>query len=186
MINIKEMSTESMNNINYPEVNNNFYEKYNPQIRAIVTRILNNAGRNQDIGDCVNTVYLELMEKLQQYNDTRGSMGAFVAIVARSTALDYCRSNQHKQGELIGDDKLDFLSEPIEFENKVEFEMLVESILAKLNEQENLLFTFRYILFYSPEEIAKIFKIKRNAVDGRLNRLRKKVKKLLIKGGVIL
>ena len=50
------------------EVNNNFYEKYNPQIRAIVIRILNNAGQNQDIEDCVNTVFLELMEKEgQQY-----------------------------------------------------------------------------------------------------------------------
>ena len=57
------------------EVNNNFYEKYHPQIRAIVIRILNNANQSQDIEDCVNTVFLELMEKLQQFNETRGSMG---------------------------------------------------------------------------------------------------------------
>jgi len=74
----------------------------------------------------------------------------------------------------------------METEDKIEFQMLVESILEKLNEQENALFTFRYILFYSPEEIAKIFKIKRNAVDGRLNRLKNKVKQLLIKGGTII
>ncbi|MCL2095928.1 MAG: sigma-70 family RNA polymerase sigma factor [Oscillospiraceae bacterium] len=176
-----------MDNINSaPEVNNNFYEKYNPQIRAVVTRILNGAGKSQDIDDCVNTVYLELIEKLRQYNEMRGSLATFVAVVARSAALDYCRSNLRRTGELIGDDKIDFLTEPVEIENNIEFQMLVESILEKLNERENILFTFRYLLFYSPEEIAKIFKIKRNAVDGRLNRLRKKVKKLLIKGGVIL
>jgi len=166
------------------EVSNNFYEKYNPQIRAVVTRILNNAGQSQDIDDCVNTVFLGLMEKLQQYNETRGSMGAFVAIVTRSVALDYCKGNKHKLGELIGDDNIDFLSEPLEFGSETEFNMLIESIHKKLNEQENILFTMRFILFYSPEEIAKAFNISRNAVDIRVNRLKKKIKNFLRKGGV--
>ena len=168
------------------EVNDSFYEKYNPQIRAIVTRILNYANKSGEIDDCVNNVFLKLMENLQQYNETRGSMGSFIAIVARSTALDYCRSNMRKSGELVGDDKLDFLSEPIEFEDKIEFQMLVDSILEKLNEKESILFTMRYILFYSPEEIAKAFNITRNAVDIRVNRLKKKVKNFLTKGGLIL
>jgi len=177
-----------MENLNssISEVNNSFYEKYNPQIRAIVTRILNNAGQSRDINDCVNTVFLELMERLQQYNETRGSMAAFVSIITRSVALNYCKSNTRKIGELIGDDNIDFLSEPLEFENDVEFEMLVNGILEKLNEKESILFTMRFILFYSPEEIAKTFKIKRNAVDVRLNRLKSKIKNFLIKGGITL
>jgi len=175
------------NNIsNLSEVNNNFYEKYNPQIRAIVTRILTNANQSQDIDDCVNTVFLGLMEKLQNYNETRGSMAAFVAIIARSGALDYCKSNKNKLGELIGDDTIDFLAEPLEFKTEVEFDMLVESIHAKLSEKENILFTMRFILFYSPEEIAEAFKISRNAVDIRVNRLKNKIKNFLTKGGIVL
>ena len=166
------------------EVNNNFYDKYNPQIRSIVTRILRNANQAGDIDDCVNTVFLELMENLQKYNETRGSMAAFVAIITRSTALDYCKGNMRRPGELIGDDKLDFLSEPMGFESGVEFKMLVESILEKLNKEERVLFTMRYVLFYSPEEIAKSFKIKRNAVDMRVKRLKAKVKNFLLKGGI--
>ena len=180
-INIDKVDTN-----NICEINDSFYEKYNPQIRAIVTRILNYANQTSDIDDCVNTVYIELIEKLRQYNETRGSMGAFVAIVARSTALDYCRHNTRRNGELIGDDKIDFLSEPIEFEDNVEFELLVKSIKEKLNEQEIILFTMRYIYYYTPEEIAKVLKIRRNTVDKRVSRLKSKVKKLLIKGGVIL
>jgi len=175
------------NTDNILEINNSFYEKYNPQIRAIVTRILNSANQSHDIDDCVNNVYLELMGNLQKYNETRGSMAAFVAIITRSTALDYCRGNMRKPGELIGDDKIDFLSEPIEFENKIEFEMLVENILKKLNKQEQVLFTMRYILFYSPDEIAKSMKIRRSAVDMRVSRLKSKIKNFLIKeGGVTL
>ena len=173
---------------NTPEINNNFYEKYNPQIRAIVTRILSNANQSQDIDDCVNTVFLGLMEKLRQYNETRGSMGAFVAIITRSVALDYCRSNKNKIGELIGDDNIDFLSVPLEFDfdSEAEFNMLVESIHKKLSEKENILFTMRFILFYPPEEIAKAFNISRNAVDIRVNRLKNKIKGFLRKGGISL
>jgi len=182
MIHVKEMGADKMNDIN--EVSNHFYDKYNSQIRAIVSRILTNANQTRDIDDCVNTVYLELMEKLQQYSETRGSMAAFVAIIARSAAIDYCRSNMRKPGELIGDDMIDFLAEPIEFESQIEFQMLVESILAKLNKSQRILFTMRYILFYSPEEIAKALKIRRGAVYMRLSTLKRKVRDLLIKGGI--
>ena len=174
----------NMNNVNLTEVNSSFYEKYNPQIRKIVTRILKNAGQADDIDDCVNTVYLELMAKLQLYNETRGSMGAFVSIIARSGALNYCKSNKRKIGELIGDDNIGFLSEPLGFEDEVEFDMLVENIMAKLNQQETVLFTMRFILFYPTEDIAKAFKITRNAVDVRINRLKGKVKNFLTKGGI--
>lgn len=178
-INVNEINTK-----NTYAVDDRFYEKYNPQIRAIVGRILNCANQIRDIDDCVNTVYVGLMEKLRQYNETRGSMGAFVAIIARSTALNYCRSNMRKTGELIGDKNIDFLSEPIEFEDKVEFEMLVDNIRKKLNKQELILFGMRYIYYYSPEEIAKAFKITRNTVNKRVSRLKNKIKKLLVKGGI--
>jgi RNA polymerase sigma-70 factor (ECF subfamily) len=168
------------------EINNNFYVKYNPQIRVIVARILNNSNQSGDIDDCVNTVYLALMEKLQLYSETRGSMGAFVATVTRTIALNYCRDNKRKPDELIGDDKLDFINGPIKVEDDVEFHILVETIAKKLNDEENVLFTMKYIYFYSPEEIAKAFKIKRNAVDARLNRLKSKVKNYLTKGGISL
>ena len=174
------------NNSNITEVSNNFYVKYNPQIRSIVTRILTGANQSGDIEDCVNTVFLELMERLQQYNETRGSMGAFVAIIARSTALNYRKSNMRKNGELIGDDKLDFLSEPMGFEDKITFQMLVDGIIKKLNDDENALFVMKYIFFYSSEEIAENLKITRNAVDLRTARLKRKIKKFLTRGGVIL
>ena len=166
------------------EVNNNFYKKYQPQIRAIVSRILTKAGQARDIDDCVSIVFLELIEKLQQFNETRGSMAPFITVIARSAALNYCRDNRRQIHELIGDNKIDFLSEPIAFEDNIEFEMLVKNIKEKLTEQETILFTMRYICYYTPEEIAKAFKIKRNTVDKRIGRLKNKVKKLLIKGGI--
>ena len=185
-INIDKCEDIEIINSSLPEVNGIFYEKYNSQICVIVARILSLAGQTRDIDDCVNNIYLELIGKLKQYNETRGSIGAFVSIIARSAALNYCRSNMRKFNELIGDDKIDIISEPVEVEDKVEFEMLVKSIKEKLNKEERILFTMRYIYYYSPEEIAKVFQIRRNTVDKRISRLRSKVKNILIKGGIIL
>ena len=111
-------------------------------------------------------------------------MAAFVAVVSRSVALNYCKSSNRKTNELVGDDKLDFLAEPLEYENEVEFNMLVESILKNLNKKERVLFTMRYLYFYSPEEIAKALQIRRSAVDMRVSRLKNKIKNFLLKGGI--
>ena len=173
-------------NDNIFAVNNNFFDKYNPTIRAIVTNILKQADQSQDIDDCVNTVFLNLMEKLQQYNEHRGSMAAFVIVIARSTALNYRKNNIRKTFELIGEDKIDFITDNLNFESEVEFQMLVKSIVEKLNEKENILFTMKFILFDSADEIAKTFGINKNAVEVRINRLRKKIQKFLTKGGIIL
>lgn len=167
------------------EINNNFYEKYNSTIRGIVVNILKHTNQSQDIDDCVNTVFLNLMENLQKFNETRGSFSAFVIIIARSTALDYRRNSNRKISELVSDDKIDFLGEPIGFENEVEFDMLVQKIiLEKLNNDERRLYTMKYILFDPPDEIAKCFNINRNAVDARIHRLKSKIKKLMKKGGI--
>jgi len=184
-MNVREIEIMD-NDISGVKADNNFYEKYIPQIRAVITRILTNAGQARDIEDCMSTVYIELIEKLQQYNEMRGSMAAFITVIARSVALNYCRDNKRNICELIGDDKIDFLSKPLRFESEVEFNMLIKSLFEKLNDNECALFTMRFLLFEPTEEIAKAFKISRNTVDKRVSRLKSKVKKLLIKGGIIL
>jgi RNA polymerase sigma-70 factor (ECF subfamily) len=175
-----------MSGNNIFEVNNSFIEKYSSMIRGIVTNILKPANQSQDIDDCVNNVFLNLIEKLQQYNETRGSMAAFVIIIARSTALNYRKNNIRKTGELIGDENIDFINGNLNFENEVEFKMLIKHILGQLNEKESLLFTMKFILFDSTEEIAKTFNINKNTAEVRVNRLKKKIKKFLTKGGIIL
>jgi RNA polymerase sigma factor (sigma-70 family) len=88
--------------------------------------------------------------------------------------------------ELIGDAKFDYISDNLKFENDVDFKLLVSSILGKLNEKEKNLFTMKFILFDSAEEIAKTFGINKNTAEVRINRLRKKIKKFLTKGGILL
>ena len=171
---------------NISEINNNFFHKYELDIRAIVAKILYYSNQEHNIDDCVNDVYLRLMENLQKYNETRGSMAAFVAVIARSTALNYCKGNRHKLNELIGDEKIDVLTDPINVEDEIKFKILVENITEKLKEEDRILFTMRYIYYFTPEEIAKEFNIKLGTVYKRINRLKDKVKKFLTKEGILL
>lgn len=167
-------------------VNSDFYHEYYLQIKTIVIRILQCSNQLDEVEDCVNTVFLEIINKTKKYDEQRGNINAFVAVIARSTALNFRKKNIRKSGELIGDENLDFLSAPIKYQDEIEFNLLVETIISKLNKRERLLFTMRYLYFYSPEEIAKTLNIKRSAVDMRTNRLKNKIKKYLIKGGIIL
>jgi len=185
---LDSMNMKEIENIsdNISEINNNFYNKYNLDIRAIVAKILYYSNQECYIEDCVNDVYLRLIENLRQYNETRGTMAAFVAIIARSTALNYCKGNKHKPSELIGDEKIDVLSGPINVEDEIGFKTLVENITKKLKEEERILFTMRYIYYFTPEEIAKEFNINLGAAYKRITRLKNKVKNLLTKGGIIL
>ena len=171
---------------NISEINNNFYVKYNLEIRAIVAKILYYSNQESYIDDCVNEVYLRLIENLQQYNETRGTMAAFVAIIARSTALNYCRGNKYKPDELIGGEKIDVLRDPVNVEDEIGFKILVESITKKLKADERILFTMRYIYYFTPEEIAKEFNINLGTAYKRITRLKNKVKNFLTKGGIIL
>ena len=180
--------TETADNHDNPAlkniINNDFYDEYYPQIRAITARILQISNQTDEIDDCVNTIFLELMTKFKNYDESRGSIGAFVAVVARSTALNYRKNALRKSAELVGDEKLDFLAKPIEYQDETDFNLLADSITEKLNKEERILFSMRYLYHYSPEEIAKALKIKRSAVDMRVMRLKAKIKKYLIKGGI--
>jgi len=191
IINLMDMETVNIsmdeNNIKPKlEINNSFYDKYHPQIRSVVSRILTYNNQQRDIDDCVSVVFLDLMERLQQYNEARGSMGAFVTVIARSAALNYCKSNTRKSSELIGDDKIDVLLSPIEYHDETEFDLLVESIISRLNKDEKILFTMRYLYYYTPEETAKALNIRRSAVDMRTTRLKNKIKKFLDRGGILI
>jgi len=177
---IKEIENKESNISEISDI----YSKYNLDIRAIVAKILYYSNQERDIDDCVNDVYLRLIENLQQYNETRGTMAAFVAIIARSTALNYCKGNMRKLNELIGDENIDVLCDPINVEDETGFKILIENITKKLKHEERILFTMRYVYYFTPEEIAKEFSINLGAAYKRITRLKNKVKKLLTKGGI--
>ena len=59
---------------------------YGPLMRYIIAPILPNP---QDREDCLSEVTLRVWEKVQQYDQKRGSWSAWLTAITRNTALNY-------------------------------------------------------------------------------------------------
>ncbi|MGZ9585664.1 RNA polymerase sigma factor [Paenibacillus marinisediminis] len=75
-----------------------FYQKYSPFIMQIALRIM---GDRMEAEDVCQDVFLEIIKKADQYNASRGSLEAWIAIMTRSRCIDSLRKRQRNAtGEL--------------------------------------------------------------------------------------
>ena len=74
---------------------------YGPLMRYIIAPILKNP---QDQEDCLLEVTMRAWEKIEQFNQNRGSWSAWLTAVARNTALNYVRNiSRHNNVEEISE-----------------------------------------------------------------------------------
>ncbi|MGN7382848.1 Sigma-K factor [Chlamydia abortus] len=82
---LKEMSKGSI------EAFELFYESYVPLIYQIALKI---TGNRMDAEDVCQDLFLEIVNKAEQYDPERGSMEAWLAVRTKSRCLDRIRRNQ--------------------------------------------------------------------------------------------
>lgn len=68
-----------------------FYERYASRVLHIATRIV---GDQMEAEDICHDLFLEVWKKADQYDPERGSVEAWLAVKARTRALDRLRRNQ--------------------------------------------------------------------------------------------
>ena len=74
---------------------------YGPLMRYIIAPILKNP---QDQEDCLLEVTMRAWEKIEQFNQNRGSWSAWLTAVTRNTALNYVRNiSRHNNIEEISE-----------------------------------------------------------------------------------
>ena len=75
---------------------------YGPLMRYIIAPILQNP---QDQEDCLSEVAMRVWEKIEQFNQERGSWNAWLTAITRNAALNYKRdTRRHNSVEEIPDD----------------------------------------------------------------------------------
>ncbi|GIP32904.1 RNA polymerase sigma factor [Paenibacillus sp. J2TS4] len=84
---LKEMSKGSL------EAFELFYESYVPLVYQIALKI---TGNRMDAEDVCHDLFLEIVNKAEQYDPERGSMEAWLAIRTKSRCLDRIRRNQRR------------------------------------------------------------------------------------------
>ena len=165
-----------------------FYQMYHATAQYVVGNILRGCGSAEDVEECVNDALYQAMTSMDQYDAKRGTVKTFAGVIARSTAL-------MRRRELMRHPTVSFEEVPkgnggkewqgititYEPEHRIEYQELVQSIIRGLKPKEQELFTLYFLMQMPPADIAKRLHITRGAVDTRVNRLRKKMIRELLK-----
>lgn len=159
------------------------YDQYAPVARQVINRILYPAGSREDVEELVQDVMWELLEHPEKYQEERGSLTVYVAVLSRSRALN-ARKKLGCLRTVPMEGMMELGYEDSRLVKELELKELVGRILASLKPREQRLFTMRFLYHMTIEEIAVHLKCSRGAVDVRISRLRRKLETLFAAQGI--
>lgn len=149
-------------------------QQYGPFLRYILTPILRNASEREE---CFSEVIARIWQKQAQYDPAKGSWKAWMAAIARNTALNWNRGR--KQMEPLAEEIPTDTIAPEEILLRKERQKALEQALLQVSRQERLLFYRKYYYMQSTAQIARELGVTERAVEGKLYRLKKKLRNLL-------
>ena len=150
---------------------------YGPLMRYIIAPILKNA---QDREDCLSEVLLRVWERIGQFDPEKGSWTAWLTAVTRNAALNQARALA-RHGDL-GDIPPDTPSpepEPEAVLLRQERHAALSQALQQLSAGDRLLFYRKYYYLQATAQIASELGMTERAVEGRLYRLKQRLRQLL-------
>ncbi len=149
-------------------------DRYSSKLRRVVRRRLKTA---TDVDDCLSEVFGDLWQNRQTYHGE--NLSALLCVMARRRAVDYLRREYHRQTEPLEDveyEASDGFSLEGDFEEKEARAELIAEI-KRLGDVDAALVVGRYYLGLSGDELAAKYGMTRNAVDIRIHRAVKKLRK---------
>lgn len=143
-------------------------------IRGILPDVL-------DQDECLNDILMRIWERIELYDSGKGAFEAWMVTIARNTALNRVRTLQrtYSQTEAVTELLPDAMPSPEELLLLKERAKRIRNLADELPPKERLLFYRKYYYMQSTEQIAAELGLTIRAVEGRLYRLRKKLRKEL-------
>ena len=154
-------------------------EKYNKLLWVIVGGILNNVGTSEDIEECISDVYVSLWLKPKAYDSRKGTLKTYLAIVARSKALD--RYRQLTKVKIVELDEAISSSDDDLFEYIAKRDMYSElyEAIRSLKEPDREILIRRYFFNEKPAVIAEKTSLPPKEIENRLYQSKIRLKKSL-------
>lgn len=148
---------------------------YGPLMRYIIAPILSNA---EDREECLSEAAMRVWEKIRQYDDDHGSFNAWLTAIARNTALNRLRRTTNEDNEIPESTPA---PEPTPEEQllRKERQNAVKRALGQLSQSDRNLFYRKYYYLQSTAQIAAESGMTERAVEGKLYRLKKRLRKML-------
>lgn len=154
-----------------------FLKEYTALLCYVIAPILK---RKEDREECVSEAAMQVWEKIDSYDATRGSFRAWLTAVARNVALNRLRKERgFESGEEIPDELASPKPTPEEAVIKKEREAALVLALEQLKPKERELFYRKYYYMQSTAQIGAELGMTERAVEGKLYRLKKHLRKIL-------
>lgn len=148
-----------------------------PLMRYIIAPIVPNA---LDREECLSEASLRVWNKIAQFDAARGSWSAWLTAVTRNTALNFQRSAQHHSSvQSIPEGTPAPGASPEEAILQAERSAALHDALARLGQNDRALFYRKYYYLQSTAQIASELGMTVRAVEGRLYRLKKQLRRML-------
>ena len=150
---------------------------YGPLMRYIIAPILPDP---QDREECLSEVSMRVWSRVAQFDPARGSWTAWLTAITRNTARNYHRSAQHRPGtQAIPEGTPAPEASPEETLIQAERRAALHDALARLGQNDRALFYRKYYYLQSTAQIAAELGMTARAVEGRLYRLKKQLRRML-------
>lgn len=146
--------------------------RFGPLLQYVMRPILSDEREREE---CLADVSLTIWEKAGQFRPERGSLTAWLTVIARNAALNRARKASRPE-EPLGEDVAD-IGGPQETLERRERQEKLAGLLEKLSGGERQLVLRKYYYCQPTAQIAAELGLTERAVEGRLRRIRKKLQK---------
>lgn len=151
---------------------------YGPLMRYIITPIVPDAHERED---CLSEAAMRVWDKIGQFNPQRGSWTAWLTAVVRNTARNHRRARwpDHDSTQELDGNTPSTEPTPEEALLRQERQAAVSRVLELLSPDDQALFYRKYYYLQPTAQIAAELGMTERAVEGKLYRLKKRLRTLL-------
>ncbi len=160
-------------------------ERYGGLVKSVIAGFVASETDREEI---FNDVFYKLWRCRYELDVNKSSLKNYLCIIARNTAIDRARFIARRAAESLPDDEND-LGIEVDYEDetakRINMKIIAESV-GSMRSPDREVFIERYYFRRAVKEIADKYDLKPKKVENILSRGRKKLKKALIEGGIIL
>ena len=152
-------------------------DHYGPLMKYVIKPIVSNA---QDQEECLSEAILRILDKIHLNNPERGGWTAWITAVTRSVALNKVRTVKDRfETEDISPEMPS--PDPTLEEKLLQQERWKElrNAISQLSQKDRLIFYRKYYYLQTTAQIASEIGMTEKAVEGRLYRIKRRLRKLL-------
>lgn len=149
-------------------------QHYSGLLHYIVGNILENQDYTEE---CISDIYIKVWKSIESYSPEKGKLSTWLTIISRNTALNYLKYKHWKHEELKEESPDTFSLEEIVLRRERAKEL--KNVISTLSLEEQNIFYRKYYYLQKTTQIAAELGMTERSIEGKLYRLRIKLRKRL-------